>query len=186
MENTDYIYKNAFVFNETGELHADLYCAIKDEIGYMVDAKYKVYMDKLCMTTDVEASEFYSTYVDILHKVDVIMMNSKITDLNDYVQSYQSTAKLLKENISMATKTIMTTLKLFDSDIQSLVIAIMTKVNLNEIKTDRGVYSVLSQYFSTDEYRTYKGMQDFLDQCYGTLYDATQINYGGKVYGKKY
>lgn len=186
MENTEYIYKNAFMFMESGELSVDLYRAIKDEISYMVEAKYKVYMDKLCDATDIKDNQFYSDFVEVLHKVEIILMNSKVTNLKKYIGEYFETAKLLQEKPSVMTKTVMTSLGLFDSLINKLVYSIMVKVNNKEIKADKGVYSVLNTYFGDNDYKIYVGMQDFLEECYGTIYDATRINYGGFVYGKKY
>lgn len=186
MEEKDYIFKNAFVFVESGNLKNDLYRALKDEIGYMLEVKHKVYFDELCEKYSKE-EEYYKDLTDLLYRLKNVMLDSDTTSLKDYLEDYKFQVKIgaIKKLEEDKLKFSILTLRKFDEELDKFAYDIIGKVQDNNLETKYGVYHLIKNYFKLNDKKLYGRFEEFLDNIYGIIFETLKLKYGEKKYGKK-
>ncbi len=174
-----YIFRNAFIFMESGKLSDDLYRVLKDEISYMLDAKYILYMDKIYDTIDIDEGKFYAYIASVIKKVNIPLADSSVVDLDDYISAFNG---MVKSTELSATLLI---LRLLQSEISRLVYHILSSNSEQGITKKYGIFAYINSYFEGDN-AMYDSVEQFLNKCYDIVFDNAKLNYGGFSYGKKY
>jgi len=186
MEEKDYIFKNAFVFVESGNLKNDLYRAFKDEIGYMLEAKHKVYFDELCEKYSKD-EEYYKDLTDLLNRLKNVMQDADTTSLKDYLEEFKfqikigAIGKLEEEKMKFS----ILTLRKFDEELDKFAYDVMGKTQEYGLEQKYGVYHLIKNYFKLDCGKMYKSFDEFLAQIYSIVFETLKLKYGEKKYGKK-
>lgn len=182
-----HIFKNSVMFMESGNLRNDLYRAFKDELMYLLETKYRVYLDEYCLTYDRNLSAFYKVISWALQKLVFIMQDSTLTNLRSYVDDYNRTPiQLIDQSTKKQMAPVLTILREFDIILSKLVFDIMIECNENNIQTRYGVFSIINQYFEKCKEREYSSVDDVLEKCYGVVYETIRLSYGGTANGKKF
>ena len=186
MEKKDYIFKNAFVFVESGNLKNDLYRAFKDEIGYMLEEKYKIYFKELCEKYSKDEA-YYKDLTDLLDRLKKVMQDTDTTSLKDYLEDYKfqikigAIGKIEEEKMKFSIQCI----RKFDEELDKFAYNVMEIAENHEIERKYGVYYILREYFKLKENKLYETFEEFLDKIYSIVFETLKIKYGEKKYGKK-
>lgn len=186
MEEKDYIFKNAFVFVESGNLKNDLYRAFKDEIGYFLEAKHKVYFKELCEKFSKD-EQYYKDLTDLLYRLKNVMQDSDTTSLKDYLEEYKFQVKIGaigKAEESKMQFSILT-LRKFDEELDKFAYDVIERAQDKGLETKYGVYHLLKDYFKLEDKKLYNKFEDFLDNIYSIVFETLKLKYGEKKYGKK-
>lgn len=174
-----HIFRNAFVFMESGDVVTDLYRVFKDEISYLLDNKYVLYMDKLYDIIDYDESKFYTYFASVLKKVNLPLSDSTVENLDDYINGFNGMNK------SLELRSTLLILRLLQNEVNKLVFDIVEKNTQHEIDKKHGIFVYINGYFECED-RMYESVQSFLNKCYDIVYTNAKLNYGGFSYGKKY
>ena len=186
MGNKDYIFKNAFVFVESGNLKNDLYRAFKDEIGYMLENKHKIYFQELCEKYSKD-EEYYKDLTDLMYRLKVVMQDSDVTSLKDYLEDYKFQVKIgaIGKTEQEKLKFTILTLRKFDEELDKFAYDIIQKVQDYGIEKKYGVYYIIQEFFKLKDKKLFSNFQEFLDKIYSILFETLKLKYGEKKYGKK-
>lgn len=185
-EKNNYIFKNSFVFVESGNLKSDLYRAMKDEIGYMLEKKHDQYFKTICEDPSKNI-DYYKDLVDLLAKLKSVMLDSDITSIKEYFEDYKFQVKvgIYKQEDEKKMFYAFDALRKFDDVITKFAYEIMEKAyNLN-FEKKYGVFHIMKQYFNMKENKMYNSFQEFLDYIYSLVFETLKLKYGDKEYGKK-
>lgn len=189
MENGKYYnFRNDTSFIESGNLRKDLYTAIKQEVGYFILDKYKVYMDKMCETFEDKLSSFYGDIASILLKLKQSLLDEKISDLSNYVEYLRKdfNPRLYSESSARNTSIMIMCLDKIDILLNRLVYDIINKQEINKLSTSRGIFVLINQYFEKADNPIFESFGEFVDNCYGIVYENVRITRKDMIYGKKY
>ncbi len=180
----EYVFKNSFVFMESGNLKMDLCRAMKDEIGYMCERKHAIYFNEYCEMQ--EDNQFYGDVADILNKIKNVMLDPTITSLKEYFEYYKFQVNIglisKKEEKNMSLPLIC--LRQFDDHITNLAYDIVASTHKNDFVTKYGVFSIIRQYFEIEENKKYTNFYEFLDKIYSIIFQTIKLKYGDEN-GKK-
>lgn len=185
-EKNNYIFKNAFVFVESGNLKSDLYRAMKDEIGYMLEKKYDQYFKTICEDSS-KNNEYYKDLVDLLSKLKGVMLDSEITSIKEYFEDYKFQVKvgIYKPEDEKKMFYAFDALRKFDDTITNFAYEIMEKAHNLNFEKKYGVFHIIKQYFNMKDGKKYNSFQEFLDYIYSLVFETLKLKYGDKEYGKK-
>lgn len=180
----EYVFKNSFVFMESGNLKVDLCRAMKDEIGYMCEKKHALYFNEYCeMKKD---NQFYGDFAEILNRLKNILLDPTINSLKEYFEyfKFQVNIGLISKQEEEQMKLPLICLRQFDDLITNLAYDIVASTHKHGFITRYGVFSVIRQYFETDENKNYGNFYDFLDKIYSIIFQTIKLKYGD-TNGKK-
>lgn len=181
---SEYVFKNSFVFMETGNLKVDICRAMKDEIGYMCENKHKLYLKEFCeMQTN---NMFYGDVADMLNRLKNILLDSSVNSLKEYFEYYkfQVNIGLINESEQEKMKLPLLCLRQFDDIINDLAYDIVAATVEHNFVTKYGVFAVITQYFEKVANKKHVSIIAFLDTVYAIIFETIKIKYGG-TNGKK-
>ncbi len=179
MDKNYHVFRNMFVFMESGKLHDDLYAVIKDELAYVLDNKYSIYMDKIFDVIGSEEGKFYTYFASVLKKVSLPLGDGTVENLDDYVKGFDGMPR------SGELKATLLILTLIQQEITRLCYDIISVNTEARVSKKLGIFAYINEYLK-DPKRSYVSIESFLNKCYNIVYDNAKLHFGGLVYGKKY
>lgn len=159
--------------------------ALKDELGYFLEEKHKIYLNEFCTAFEKNLSDFYRKFSEVLKKLAFPLKDSTVVNLRQYVEDSikYSDMDFSNKNVRNISNTI---LREFDKSLSQLAFDIVSVTRQQRWETKHGVFSVINKYFDWDGDKKYDSVTEFLESCYGDVYENIRMLFGGMVYGKKF